>query len=120
MAEKWTPDPELAKLIAYANTGISRVLLAALLLKIALDQSNQMASIKAIETLSMMGADEGGGQSEEIDPQQALRLAELIDRFISGDSDIYTILANIEPTETGDNSGDGLPKLPGLRQNDRP
>lgn len=116
----WQPDGELAKLIAYANKGVQRSLLLALLLKIALDQSNQMASIKAIETLSVMGADGGGEQLSEVDPQEAIRLAQLIEAFIRGDSDIYTILAAIEPAETDDNSGDGLPKLPGLLQNDRP
>jgi hypothetical protein len=122
MAEKWQPDDKLALLIAYANGGVERNLLAALLLKIAMSDSNMMASIKAIEVLLTMGTDDPGAALEEYDPKKALRLAAALDKFLDGDGDLYAILADvglgIDETKKDDGSGVGAVFLPGLREND--
>ena len=117
MAEKWTPDGELAKLIAYANDGIQRSVLSAILLKIALDGSNQMAAIKAVETLLTMGT-EGAGDAG-YDPQTVMRLAQLIDKALM-DGDLYAVLGDIglgiDETETADFEGDVSRLVPGIRK----
>lgn len=118
MAPKWQPDPALAALIAYANDGVPRSLLSALLLKIALDGSNQMAAIKAIETLLMMGT-EGAGDAGQYDPETVMRLGQLLDRALN-DGDLYAVLGDlsfrIDETETTGFEGDVSRLVPGVRK----
>jgi hypothetical protein len=119
----WTPEPLFKELLDYVKQhGITPFLLKTRLLRLALSDNNQMASIKAIEVLRDWGTSNDNDSAQQIDPREFMVVARLLNEAIKdGGKTLYDILADIglaiEAEGTEGDSATSTPFPPGLRKN---